>query len=306
MSVLSVVPTVSIIIPTLDDDTLSRVLEAVLNQTRQPDEVVVVGRYDHALVDAYSRVRFVDTKTPVCAAAARNFGIEASSSDIIAFTDSDCIPEPDWLERLEHAHASGAEVVGGGVSLAGANFWAQSDNVSMFHDFISEHPPGVRFLLPTLNLSVRRSVIARIGLMDESFPGAAAEDTDWTIRMRQAGYSLQFEPSAIVRHAPGRLGWKDIRQHWLKSGYSGIRIRHRYATEYRTPAFARSALLLRLLSPFIAARVTLGIYASPKFWRHLHYLPIVYATKIIYCFGAAASIESGFAFDNDLPGEQRN
>jgi len=294
--------TISVVIPTLDNDTLVKALEAVLGQTRQPDEIVVVGRYDKMLSEAFPQVRFVDTQTPVCAAAARNRGITASRGDIVAFTDSDCIPAEDWLDRLEHAHASGAEVVGGGVSLAGANFWAQSDNVAMFHDFISEHPPGLRLLLPTLNLSVRRSVIAHIGLLDESFPGAAAEDSDWTIRMRLAGYALHFDPTAVVRHAPNRVSWRDIRRHWRNSGYSGIRVRHRYAAEYQTPAFARSALLMRVLSPFIAARITFGIYANRIFWRHLHYLPIVYATKVIYCFGAAASIESGFAFDNTVSG----
>jgi len=50
----------------------------------------------------------------------------------------------------------------------------------------------------------------------------------------------------------------------------------------------------------IAARVTGGIYSNPIFWRHLRYIPVVYATKIIYCFGAAASIETGFAFDNTV------
>jgi len=289
--------TFSVIIPTLNDKTLANALEAVSSQTRRPDEIVVVGRYDSTLLDTFPQVRFVDTRVPVSAAAARNRGIRESRGEILAFTDSDCIPDADWIEKHEQAHASGADVVGGGVSLAGANFWAQADNLSMFHDFVTELPPGHRSLLPTLNLSVRRSVIERIGGLDESFPGAAAEDSDWTIRMRLGGYRLHFEPGAVVRHAPARTRWHDVRRHWRNSGYSGIRVRHRYAADYQTPAIARSALLLRLLSPLIAARVTAGIYANPIFWRHLRYLPIVYITKIVYCLGAADSIESGFAFD---------
>lgn len=295
---LVVTKKISVVIPTLNDATLRTTLEAVVCQTRPADEIVVVGRDKMNLTRDFSQVTFVDTNHPVCAAAARNRGIESSSGDIVAFLDSDCIPDPDWLQRHEHAHAAGAKIVGGGVSLAGVNYWAQADNVAMFHDFVPEHPAGERPLLPTLNLSVRRSVMAAVGDMDESFPGAAAEDSDWTIRMRLAGYALHFEPSALVRHAPARTRWGDVVRHWRSLGYSAIRVRHRYAAEFGTPAIARSAPLLRLLSPLIAARVTAGIYANPIFWGHWHYLPIVYLTKIIYCFGAAASVDSGFAFDN--------
>jgi GT2 family glycosyltransferase len=290
------VDTISVIIPTLNDTTLPRTIEAVLGQERRADEVVVVGRDERGVTRSFSQVRFVDTGRPVCAAAARNTGIRNSSGALIAFTDSDCIAEPTWLAYHERAHAAGADVVGGGISLEGANFFAQGDNVSMFHDFVSDHPPGERFMLPTLNLSVTRQVIERVGYMDESFPGAAGEDTDWTIRMRLAGYPLRFEPAAVVRHVPSRTRWKDVVRHWRSSGYAGVRVRHRYATEYRTPRIARSALQLRLLSPLIAARVTAAIYANPIFLRHWRNLPLVYATKIVYCLGAAAAVEDGFAF----------
>jgi len=295
------VKTISVIIPTLNDATLPRTLASVLEQERAADEIVVVGRDDCGVTRSFHGVRFVDTGRPVCAAAARNTGIRNSTGTLIAFTDSDCIPEPTWLAHHERAHAAGAEVVGGGISLEGANFWAQGDNVSMFHDFVSVHPSGERFMLPTLNLSVAREVIERVGYMDESFPGAAGEDTDWTIRMRLAGYRLRFEPDAIVRHAPSRARWTDVLRHWRSSGYAGIRVRLRYSREYRTPRLARSALQLRLLSPLIAAHATTAIYAEPIFWRHWHYLPLVYATKIVYCLGAATAVDDGFAFSVDGP-----
>ncbi len=251
--------TITVVIPTLNDETLPGTLEAVLRQTRPADEIVVVGRDEEGVTKRFPQVTFVDTGRPVCAAAARNRGMRATRGDIIVFIDSDCIPDLDWLERHRLAHAAGAEVVGGGVSLAGANYWAQSDNVSMFHDFVTDHPAGERPLLPTLNLSVRRSVIDAVGYMDESFPGAAAEDADWTIRISLAGHVLHFDPTAVVRHAPSRTRWRDVVRHWRNLGYSAIRVRHRYAAQLRTPAIASSALLLRLLSPLIAARVTAGI-----------------------------------------------
>jgi GT2 family glycosyltransferase len=219
-----------------------------------------------------------------------------AGGDVFLFLDADCLPEPEWAEVHAQRQERGDWVVGGSVRLQGSNYWAQSDNVSMFHEFVPEHPPGFRPFLPTLNLSVRRAAVEQVGGMDESFPGAAAEDTDWTIRLRQAGYRLYFEPRAVVRHAPLRTTWAGVRRHWRNLGHNAIRVRHRYPGEFGTPRFARRSRWLRLLSPFIAARVTLGIYARPLFWRYWPSLPIVYATKIIYCLGAADAVDSGFAF----------
>lgn len=286
---------VAVIIPSLNAPTLGRALDALAAQTVTPHEIIVVGRDEAGILRNRDGVRFIDTGAPVCAARARNLGIAAATGDLMLFLDADCVPRPDWLARHVMRHESGETVVGGAVSLEGSNYWAQSDNVSMFHEFIPQRPPGPRFLLPTLNLSVRRAVFEAVGGMDESFPGAAAEDADWTIRMRRAGYQLYFDPSAVVAHAPARTAWSDVVRHWRNLGYNAVRVRLRYTEEFGTPRGARSAWWWRLLSPLIAAKVTAGIYAERALRAYWPSLPVVYATKIIYCFGAASAIDSGFA-----------
>lgn len=287
---------ISLIIPSLNAPTLGRALAALQAQTWPPDEVLVVGRDEAGVLAHFPHVDFIDTNVPVCAARARNLGMEQAQREVFLFLDADCIPEPDWVARHAQCHEAGELVVGGGVALQGSNYWAQSDNISMFHEFVPQHPPGYRAFLPTLNLSVHRSAVEQVGGMDESFPGAAAEDTDWTIRLRQAGYRLYFAPQAVVRHAPARTTWADVVRHWRNLGHNAIRVRHRYPEEFGTPRFARRSRWLRLLSPLIAARVTLGIYRRPLFWRYWQSVPVVYATKIIYCLGAADAVDSGFAF----------
>lgn len=287
---------ISVIIPTLNAPTLARTVDAVLAQTAVPREIIVVGRDEAGVLGNYPAVRFVDTGEPVCAARARNLGMAAATGDVFLFLDSDCVPQPDWLQRHLDRQQAGSPVVGGSVALQGSNYWAQSDNVSMFHEFIPGHPPGNRQLLPTLNLSVRRSIVDQVGLMDESFPGAAAEDADWTVRMRLAGVPLAFAPEAVVAHAPARTTWSDVVRHWRNLGHNAVRVRLRYPAAFGTPSGAVSAAWWRLLSPLIAARITGGIYANRLFWPHWRSLPVVYASKIIYCLGAADSIDSGFAF----------
>lgn len=286
---------VSVIIPSLNAPTLGRALAAVEAQTERPAEIIVVGLDEAGALSGFPTARFIATGAPVCAARARNLGMQAARGDIFLLLDADCIPRPDWLARHVARHQAGEQVAGGAVELQGSNYWAQSDNVSMFHEFVPQHPPGPRFLLPTLNLSLRRDVFAAVGGMDESFPGAAAEDADWTIRIRRAGYRLFFDPTALVAHAPARTTWGDVVRHWRNLGHNAVRVRLRYGDEFKTPGGARHAWWWRLLSPVIAARVTAGIYANRVFWPHWPSLPVVYATKMIYCFGAAQAIDNGFA-----------
>ncbi len=286
----------SVIIPTLNNHTLTHTLAALRLQSQPPDEIIVVGRDEIGVTADFPEVRFVDTGEPMCAAAVRNRGMQAASGDVFLFLDSDCRPAADWVETHGRGQTAGHPVIGGGIQIDDPNFWARSDNLAMFHEFALSQPAGSRFLLPTLNLSVRREVWAQVGDMDESFPGAAGEDSDWTIRMRRAGVPLYFDPTAVVRHAPARTQWADVVHHWRKSGHNNIRVRVRYASEYSTPNFAQHPHWLRLLSPLIATQITAKIYAQNKFWPYWQSLPVVWATKLIYCWGAAQGIEDGFAF----------
>ena len=286
----------TVIIPSLNALTLPKALHALQQQTTVPDEIIVVGKDDANALTEFPTSTFIDTGEPVCAAAARNRGIQASTGNILLFLDADCIPASNWVELHLRHQANGHQVVGGGVVIDNENYLVLSDNVSMFHEFVAQLPSGTRQLLPTLNLSVHRDVIEAVGLMDESFPGASGEDSDWTIRIRLAGYTLHFMPDAQVTHAPTRTQFSDLLRHWRGQGRSGIRVRLRYADYYNTPALARNPLFFRLLSPLIALQITSKIYAQRNFWRYWRSLPLVYLSKIVYCFSAARALKDGSAF----------
>jgi GT2 family glycosyltransferase len=77
---------ISVIIPTSGRATLAHCRAALTRQTRAPDEVIVV--VDHQRHGA---------------AWARNEGLRQATGDLIAFTDDDCVPPPNWLEQLTEA-----------------------------------------------------------------------------------------------------------------------------------------------------------------------------------------------------------
>ena len=74
---------VSLIIPTIGRESLVLTKAALKSQTRSPDELIVV-------LDEYRR-------GPCWT---RNKGFQKSKGDLIAFTDDDCVPPKDWLERM--------------------------------------------------------------------------------------------------------------------------------------------------------------------------------------------------------------
>lgn len=77
---------ISVVIPTLGRPTIEETRKALAAQTRLPDEVLVV-------LDAERKGE----------AWARNEGFARSRGDIVAFTDDDCVPPPEWLARLVEA-----------------------------------------------------------------------------------------------------------------------------------------------------------------------------------------------------------
>jgi GT2 family glycosyltransferase len=77
---------VTVVIPTLGRGSLPLTLEALARQTRPADEVLQILDRDRRGV-----------------AWGRNEGIRRARGDLIAFTDDDCIPGPDWLATLIEA-----------------------------------------------------------------------------------------------------------------------------------------------------------------------------------------------------------
>lgn len=100
--------TVGVIIPTRNRaELLHNSLEALARQARAPDEVIVVdnGSTDNTkqVVEQYSGrlpIRYFYEPIPG-AGQARNLGIRNATSDVLAFTDDDCVPDKDWLHFIE-------------------------------------------------------------------------------------------------------------------------------------------------------------------------------------------------------------
>ena len=132
---------------------------------------------------------------------ARNVGMEAATGEIIAYTDSDCVPDPDWLYFLVYKFLRNGYVAVGGPnypppepSLVPAAVAVSPGGPAhvLLDDEVAEHIPGC-------NMAFTKKVMQEIQGFEPIF-AAAGDDVDFCWRLQNRGYAVGFSPSATVWH----------------------------------------------------------------------------------------------------------
>ncbi len=196
-------PFVSVIIPVRDNpEGVRDVLACLSAQTLTADRFEIIIGDDGSRPDLVPRVSSADGRVrvvegpPRTSYAARNAAAATAEGAILAFCDSDCLPQPRWLEEAIAALAD-ADVVAGEVTFytpESPNVWSlltidmfldQERNVSLSR--------GV-----TANLVLRRSLFQELGGFDDSLPSGG--DYAFVKKAVDHGARLHYSAQAIVRH----------------------------------------------------------------------------------------------------------
>ena len=177
---------------------------AALAEVDYPDfEVIVVndGSTD-ATPEIASRydVKLISTVN-MGLSHARNVGMHAATGEIIAYTDDDAYPDPDWLKFLALAYLSSDHAAIGGpnippiedndIAQCVANAPGGPIHV-LLGDELAEHIPGC-------NMSFRAEKLRAVGGFDPQFR-VAGDDVDACWRIQDAGGTLGFCAAAMVWH----------------------------------------------------------------------------------------------------------
>lgn len=213
-------PAVSVIVPARDaEDTISRTLEALAAQRFDREyEVIVVddGSSDRTaeVVRAHQpSVTLLESSLTRGPGAARNAAVEAARGDVLAFTDADCFPTPDWLARGVEA-LSQSDLVQGTVERDPDAPRAPFDRTVTVSDESGFYE--------TANLFVRRELFDRVGgfedwILEDGAPPrrTIGEDVLFGWEARRLGARTTFAETALVHHAVFPKGPMDaLRYRW--------------------------------------------------------------------------------------------
>ncbi|MBO2446746.1 glycosyltransferase [Actinomadura barringtoniae] len=211
-------------------DRIDRPLNALDAQTARGElEIIVVDDGSSDGVGDVARARGL----PVIAheanqglSAARNTGMRAATTPLVAFIDDDCEPTPDWAELLIGAYEDGVTGVGGPVvPITGTGFMSRYVERNNRHEplelelttsqalpyrlylylrnqWTTPQPKPRRdvYSFTGGNMSFRREELLEVGGFDERFR-FGSEEEDLTRRLRRAGHDrMVFVPEAWITH----------------------------------------------------------------------------------------------------------
>jgi glycosyltransferase involved in cell wall biosynthesis len=204
---------VSLIVTVYNEEkSIDRLLKSILDQTVRPKEFIIVdggsndgtparveafacehGGWVNLIVDPVCNSRY--SSSPI--AQGRNVGIASAKEELIAVTDAGCVLSPTWLERIVQPLLHGsADCVGGFYEIQARTKWEQYFSVTH-----SPSPTDVHNWIPSSrSFAFRKSLWGKVG----GYPLGCkyGEDTEFVIRLLQAGAIFTVEPQAKVVWTP--------------------------------------------------------------------------------------------------------
>ncbi len=295
---------ISVVIPTYRrPDCLARCLESLARQRRFADEVIVVGQADdreteyivkRQAIESDGRTEwlYVHNEKPDMMAA-YNEGIARASGEVVAFTDDDATPHPDWLEVLEpwfddpHVGAVGGPNIDYFNGRANPTYAKKVGRLIWYGRYIANHgcltdgPQRVHFLRGC-NMSFRRAALTHFPNVLR--PYWSANEILVCGAARRKRYEVIYDPAIRVDHYPEERERHD-------------RFAYRSESEWRRTLARNSAhnFVYAVLSSipviqmaiFLAYDILVGNRRSPGFVRGLFILAEGRRGEFIERFGPA-------------------
>lgn len=163
---------------------------------------------------------------------ARNVGMRAAKGEIVAYIDDDAVPDPQWLTYLAATFLTTDHVGVGGPNIAPADDGPIAECVAnspggpvhvLLTDREAEHIPGC-------NMAFRKAALEAVGGFDAQFR-IAGDDVDLCWRIQKRGWTLGFNPAAMVWHHR-RNSVKNYWKQQLNYGKAEGFLEHKWPEKY--------------------------------------------------------------------------
>ncbi len=258
----------------------------------------------------YSCIQF--TQIPQCKSPghARNAAMKLVKGEYILFTDGDCAPNPDWLDRLLEPFMNDPQIgmVGGEVYTLQfdpnnkvehyceqVGFLSVGDRVGMKN---GGYYPPVKYNYPrevngsqtcpffaTANVAVSKK--AALAVDNHFWDEITAEDVDFSLRISKAGFKLFFQPSAVVKHMHRASLNQFCRQVW---GYGfghplAIKTHAKRVFEFRLQLWGEHSLII----PFP--------FQTMFYWGDFHFMHLFFVWALVKTL---MGIHTGMVWEKDV------
>ena len=202
-------PVISVIVPVWNDERrIGQCIEALKRQSLDPDlfEIIIVdnGSTDStaAVVSGYADVVLLQEPQPG-SYAARNRGLARARGEYVAFTDSDCAPERDWIEAGLKAAEGHPEI---GIAAGRVVFCEPSGAYNRaclnYERYLSmrQEDNAREGVVITANWFSRKSVLVQHGGFDATLKSGG--DHELSRKVSKSGLQTIYVPAAVVVHPP--------------------------------------------------------------------------------------------------------
>lgn len=220
---------ISVIIPSYNNlNTIHQCLDSVFNQkTSAIYEVIVVDSSDKVdyseLPQKYPKLNLIKLDQRTYPGTARNIGVKSAKGNLIAFTDSDCVVTPDWIESMVDVHKNRGKVLIGGAVVNGTpkNLIGIAEYILEFSDFLPQKNERLVRTLPTCNFSIEKKLLLQIGELKDVIKGS---DALFSNQVFEKGIDIYFVPSIQISHL-NRCKLKKYLKNQRDLGFGSYRVR---------------------------------------------------------------------------------
>lgn len=292
-------PFISVVVPAYNSEkTIKKCIDSLLSIEYPNYEIIIVddGSIDRTreILSKYiDRIKIIESQH-FGPSKCRNIAAKQAKGELVAFTDSDCIVEKNWLKELVEGFINNKIVGVGGIQLSPEDETNFGKNVQAFFELTGFLGGYIKFSSseklkevphnPSCNAIYRKSAFLNIGGFDENL--WPCEDVDLDYRLNKAGFIFMYNPKAIVYHyRPQSL--KALLKMMLRYGYVQGVLTKRYGIFRRIQFIALFLLILIIL-----------IFMNPL-WSIIPMLFFIYAllriknlNKVLFVFilGVLSSI----------------
>lgn len=223
-------------------------LRALNQQTIRPSLAIVLS------IDGFEKAPLeIAQLTDVCLngiqggpAIARNRGWLGVEAPFILFTDSDCIPETDWAEKMLNKLKGECQAVKGVYSAGGTKIIQRLAQVEFEERYYLMKRAETIYLADTYSAGYRRSSLQKTGGFDEGFPFPEHEDVDLSWRLVESGGRICFIPDARVGHKH-RSSWTTYFRMKLRRGKWRMMLVKKFPARAISDGYTPQMLKLQIL-----------------------------------------------------------